>query len=73
MVRLTLFDSQYQQAVSDMIAQFQRQLNEATTEEERKEVRTAIESWTAAHGEPQKSTPRASKRSMRCSNRKKKP
>lgn len=73
MVRLTLFDCPYQQTVTDMIALFQQQLRDAHTEEERTEIRTAIASWEAAHGEPQKSTPRGSKRSMRCSNRKKKP
>lgn len=73
MARLTLFDSPYQQTVADMIALFQQQLKDAQTEEERAEIRTAIASWEAAHGEPQKSTPRGSRRSMRCSNRKKRP
>lgn len=58
---LTLFDTEYQQAVADMIAQFQRQLNEASTPEERRELELAIQSWTAAHSEPQPSTPAASK------------
>ncbi len=73
MVRLTLFDSQYQQAVADMIAEFQRQLKEAATPEERTEIELAIQSWTAAHGEPQRSTRAASKRSRRSSNHDPKP
>lgn len=72
-VHLTLFDSPYQQTVSDMIVQFQQQLAETTTPEERQELETAIKSWTAAHGEPQKSTQRASQRSTRCSSPKQKP
>lgn len=67
-VHLTLFDSQYQHAVADMVSQFQQQLAEATTPEERRELETAIRSWTAAHGQPQPSTPAASKRSTRSSN-----
>ena len=65
---LTLFDSPYQHAVSDMVLKFQQQLQEATTEEERQELRTAIASWTAAHGEPQKCTPAGSRRSKTSSN-----
>ncbi len=67
-LHLTLFDSQYQHAVADMVAQFQQQLTEATTPEERRELETAIRSWTEAHEQPHPSTPAASKRSRRSSN-----
>lgn len=73
MVHLTLFDSPYQQAVADMILQFQRQLQEATTEQERAEIQLAIQSWTAAHGEPQRSTLPASRPSIQCSTPERRP
>lgn len=73
MAHLTLFDSPYQQAVADMVAQFRQQLQEASTPEERQALEQAIASWTAAHGEPLPSTPRGSKRSMRCSQQKHRP
>lgn len=52
----TLFDSPYDQAVRDMIEQFKRQLKTAETPLERKELETAIRSWTAALEPPKKPT-----------------
>ena len=68
MVRLTLFDDQYQQAVADMIVQFQAHLKDAATEEERREIELAIQSWTAAHAEPKPSAQRACTPLHKCSN-----
>lgn len=41
----TLFDSAHDQAVRDMIAQFERQLRDARTPLERAELELAIRSW----------------------------
>lgn len=41
----TLFDSEHDQAVRDLIAQFEKQLATATTDFERRELKQAIESW----------------------------
>ena len=67
---LTLFDTPYQHAVSDMVEQFRRQLSEASTPEERREISLAIESWMAAHAAPQPFRQAGSRRSTRTSNRK---
>lgn len=49
---LTLFDTEEQQAISDMVRLFQEQLKTATTPLERRELELAIQSWTAAHAGP---------------------
>ena len=56
-VPLTLFGGDYQEAVTDMITQFQAQLRTATTQEERRELELAIASWSAALSEPPNSKP----------------
>lgn len=48
----TLFDSEHDQAVRDMIALFQGQLKSATSDEERELLRLAIRGWESTLGPP---------------------
>jgi hypothetical protein len=44
----TLFDDDYDVAIYDMVDRFKRQLDSASTDLERAEIKQAIRSWLAA-------------------------
>ena len=61
----TLFDSDYEVAIYDMVDRFKHQLKDASSALERAEIELAIRSWMAAVEPPARQAPPPRKRTKR--------